>query len=75
MLGPRSRLRDDDGRCIRDGVEDTGESTSTLTPVLFGDRGDAMIGAGMVWRLRYVGVRCRSECARCREGEWSDIEE
>jgi hypothetical protein len=40
------------GSRIRAGVDDVGESTSTDTPVVFGDSALAMIGAGMVWRLR-----------------------
>jgi hypothetical protein len=37
-------------------VED-GELASTDMPVVLGDNGVAMMGAGMVWRLRYLGVR------------------
>ena len=60
--------RDEEGRWIRLGVNEFGESTSTLIPVVLGERGDAMMGAGIVRRLRYVGVLCKSVCARCREG-------
>lgn len=48
------------GRRIRfidgDVEEDDGESGATmLTPVVFGDRGDAIIGAGMVCRFDIGG--------------------
>ena len=46
---------------MRPGVADVGESTSTTIPVLFGESGEAIIGAGIVCRFRYVGVRCISE--------------
>jgi hypothetical protein len=38
------------------GVVDKWESASTKIPVEFGDRGDAMMGAGMVCLLRYFEV-------------------
>lgn len=38
----------------KDDVNDSGLSTET--PVVFGDNGDAMIGAGIVCRLSVVGV-------------------
>lgn len=44
------------GRCIRFADMAGGESISTVTPVLFGDNGVAMMGEGIVRRLRYVGV-------------------
>lgn len=49
----------DTGRRIRgDGAsEDNEEGASTETPVLFGDRGDAIMGAGIVRLLRWVAVR------------------
>lgn len=37
--------------------EGDGKSASTEMPVVFGDNGVAMIGAGKVWRFMYVGVR------------------
>lgn len=40
-----------------DVTEEDSEGLSTLMPVLFGDNGEAMIGAGKVRRFRYVGVR------------------
>jgi len=51
----------EDGSRMRFGVGVEGEyddrsGFSTLTPVVFGDSGDAMMGAGMVRRFRYVGV-------------------
>jgi hypothetical protein len=33
---------------------------STVKPVVFGDNGEAIMGAGRVCRLRAVGVRCSS---------------
>jgi hypothetical protein len=44
------------GIWIRWGVVERWESASTMMPVEFGERGDAMIGAGMVCLLRYFGV-------------------
>jgi len=41
---------------MRWGVADNGESASTETPVELGDSGDAIIGAGIVCLLRYLGV-------------------
>jgi hypothetical protein len=43
-------------------VLDEGEEelVSTVRPVLLGDSGEAMIGAGNVRRFRYVGVMNRS---------------
>lgn len=44
------------GMCIRNGVDDRWESASTTIPVELGDRGDVTMGAGIVCRLRYLGV-------------------
>lgn len=44
------------GIWIRCGVVDKWESASTKIPVEFGDRGDAMMGAGIVCLLRYFEV-------------------
>lgn len=41
---------------IRSGVVDTGDTASTVIPVLLGDRGDAIIGEGIVCLFRYFGV-------------------
>ncbi len=45
-------------------------SASTVTPVVLGDKGDAMMGAGIVCRLKYGGVRCWS----CKELEWEGVD-
>jgi len=44
------------GIWIRCGIVDRWESASTMMPVEFGERGDVMMGAGMVCLLRYFGV-------------------
>lgn len=41
---------------MRWGDEEESESASTDIPVVFGDSGEAIIGSGIVRRLRYVGV-------------------
>lgn len=41
---------------MRWGDAENGESASTDIPVVLGESGEAMIGSGMVRRLRYVGV-------------------
>lgn len=55
----------EEGRRIRRPVSEGEESLAevcggsgfvTVTPVALGDKGDAIIGAGIVRRLRYVGV-------------------
>lgn len=60
------------GRWILLDVADTGESASTDTPVVFGDNGRAMIGAGtdagIVCRFIHVGVRCNTGAGRCDGG-------
>lgn len=48
--------------------EGDGESASTDMPVVLGDNGVAMIGAGIVRLLRYVGVRCTSSSLVGLEG-------
>jgi hypothetical protein len=44
------------GICIRWGVMDRWESASTMIPVELGDRGEVMMGAGIVCLFRYLGV-------------------
>ena len=57
------------GKCIRFGGGDEIDADgspglSIVTPVVFGDRGVAMIGAGNVWRFSIVGVRSYSVRSR-----------
>lgn len=47
--------------------DDGGSGFSTETPVELGESGDAMMGAGRVRRLRYVGVRSGSGEGRVGE--------
>jgi len=64
---------------MRWGDIDAGESASTDIPVVLGDKGEAMIGDGMVCRFKYVGVRFSDEepefeestdcCSRANEGD------
>lgn len=49
---------------LEEKTSDVGESDSTVTPVVLGDSGEAMIGEGsigIVRRFRYVGVLCSSK--------------
>jgi hypothetical protein len=51
-----------EGMWIRPGVlvRAVGDSEETATPVVFGERGAATIGSGIVRRFKYAGVRCWS---------------
>lgn len=53
-----------------------GESASTVTPVLLGERGVAIIGDGtdeVVYRLRYVGVRSNGLDVECTGDESTEF--
>jgi hypothetical protein len=47
-----------------------GPGSSTDIPVMFGERGEATMGAGIVRRLRYVGVLCSRTSAAVCGGGW-----
>ena len=51
-----------------DGDADAERSDSIVMPVVLGDNGDAMIGAGIVRRFRYVGVILGSAYVNCFVG-------
>lgn len=55
-----------EGKCMRwevEGLVENDKSPSTVIPVVFGESGDAIMGAGMVRRFKWVRVRWDSICA------------
>lgn len=61
-----------EGRCMRWEVEglaeNADESPSTEIPVVFGESGEAIMGAGRVRRFKYIGVLCSSERGKALRG-------